>query len=249
MIFNEKNLTEAIWEGFKKYEFEIFGTKAIIAAPNEPDPNNKWVFRAEFFGAFPMADLALLEKGYYVVYLNKFAMYGHDSAIDEMHRFKNYLCEKYGFYNKTVMFGFSRGGMYTVNYAAKYPEDISAIYLDAPVLNALSWPGGKGRSPLYPNEWEEYLNIYGITAEEALSVRNQPIDNTERLIELKIPAIVVVGCADTVVPYEENAKIFIKKYRDSGAVIEVYEKPECDHHPHSLADPTPIVDFVLRYNK
>ena len=249
MIFQEKNLTEAIWEGFKKYEFEIFGTKAIIAAPNEPDPENKWIFRAEFFGAFPMADLALLAKGYYVVYLNKYGMYGHDSAIDEMHRFKNHLCEKYGFFHKMVMFGFSRGGMYTMNYAAKYPQDISAIYLDAPVMNALSWPGGKGRGQAYEEGWKEYLELFGMTAEEALSYRNEPIDKTEILLKHKIPAIVVVGCADTVVPYEENAKIFVQKYRNGGGVIEVYEKPDCDHHPHSLADPTPIVDFVLRYNK
>ena len=249
MKLEEKNLKEDIWEGFKKYTFDIFGTTAIIAAPNEPAEGNKWIFRAEFFGAFPMADLALLEKGYYVVYLNKSAMYGHDSAIDEMHRFKNYLCEKYGFYNKTVMFGFSRGGMYTVNYAAKYPQDISAIYLDAPVLNALSWPGGKGNAELYPKEWEEYLSVYGITAEQALSVRNQPIDKTERLIELKIPVIIVAGCVDKVVPYEENGKIFIQKYRDKGGVIEVYEKPDCDHHPHSLQNPEHIVDFVLRHNK
>lgn len=249
MFDNENNAKISEWAGFKKYDFEIFGTNAIIAEPKEPTPDKKWIIRAEFFGAFPQADIRMCELGYYVVYLNKRDMYGHDKAIDEIHRFKEYLCEKYGFFHKAVMFGFSRGGMYTMSYTAKYPQDISVIYLDAPVMNALSWPAGKGKAMCYEKEWKEYLEVYGLTEGEALNYRNQPIDKTEILLKNNIPVILVAGCVDTCVPYDENGLVFADIYRKNGGIIEVYEKPDCDHHPHSLDDPTVITDFILRYNK
>ena len=249
MFSNEKNLKISTWEGFKRYDFDIFGTTATIAEPNEPTEDKKWIFRAEFFGSFPQADIRMCELGYYVVYLDKSNMYGHDSAIDEMHRFKDYLCTKYGFFHKTVMFGFSRGAMYTMYYTAKYPQDISAIYLDAPVMTSLSWPAGKGKAQCYEQQWKEYLEIYKMTEGEVLNYRNQPIDKTPELLKNKIPVILVAGCKDTGVPYDENGLIFANIYRKNFGTIEVYEKPECDHHPHSLDDPTPIADFILRHNK
>ena len=33
-------------------------------------------------------------------------------------------------------------------------------------------------------------------------------------------------------------------YQDMGGVVEVIVKPDCGHHPHSLEDPTPVVDFL-----
>lgn len=32
----------------------------------------------------------------------------------------------------------------------------------------------------------------------------------------------------------------------AGGTIRVIRKPGADHHPHSLKDPAPIVDFVLK---
>ena len=33
-------------------------------------------------------------------------------------------------------------------------------------------------------------------------------------------------------------------YQAMGGVVEVIVKPDCGHHPHSLEDPTPVVDFI-----
>ena len=48
------------------------------------------------------------------------------------------------------------------------------------------------------------------------------------------------------VPYAENTAVMEKRYRELGGPIEVILKPGVDHHPHSLKDPAPIVDFVLK---
>ena len=37
------------------------------------------------------------------------------------------------------------------------------------------------------------------------------------------------------------------RYKALGGEIVVIAKPGCDHHPHSLKDPAPIVDFILKH--
>lgn len=37
-----------------------------------------------------------------------------------------------------------------------------------------------------------------------------------------------------------------KRLKELGGSIEVIRKPGGKHHPHSLKDPAPIVDFVLK---
>ena len=65
----------------------------------------------------------------------------------------------------------------------------------------------------------------------------------------KIPIIHVVGDADKVVPVSENTAIAEKRYKKMGGIFKVIHKPGVGHHPHSLADPKPIVDFVLSHTK
>lgn len=57
--------------------------------------------------------------------------------------------------------------------------------------------------------------------------------------------MVVAGDVDAVVPYEENAKILVEKYKELGGRVEVIIKPGIGHHPHSLDDVLPIIEFVL----
>ena len=49
-------------------------------------------------------------------------------------------------------------------------------------------------------------------------------------------------------PVEENTAIVEKRYKELGGEITVISKPGVGHHPHSLKDPTPIVDFVLKHS-
>jgi hypothetical protein len=55
----------------------------------------------------------------------------------------------------------------------------------------------------------------------------------------------VVGDADEVVPVAENTAILEERYNKLGGKIRVIHKPGIGHHPHSLQDPAPIVDFIL----
>ena len=35
--------------------------------------------------------------------------------------------------------------------------------------------------------------------------------------------------------------------KEAGADILLIVKPGCDHHPHSLSDPAPVVDFIEKH--
>jgi alpha-beta hydrolase superfamily lysophospholipase len=64
-----------------------------------------------------------------------------------------------------------------------------------------------------------------------------------------VPVIAVCGDADEVVPFAENTGLLERRYRELGGTIEVILKPGVGHHPHSLKDPAPVVEFLLRHAK
>ncbi len=231
------------YRGYKKYDFNINGRECILIEPKTPKGNGEWIWRAEFFGAFDQADMALLERGYYVGYCRLSDMYGSPYAVKKMEKFRQFVCFKFKLNDRPVLFGFSRGGLYSVNYALKYHYNLSALYLDAPVLDLKSWPT-KEREPVC---YSQMLDAYNLTEGELAGFKENPLDNSEELAKTGLPVLLVAGGADDVVPYPENGEPFAKRFRDAGGNIEVIVKPDCGHHPHSLEDPAPIVDFVERY--
>lgn len=40
--------------------------------------------------------------------------------------------------------------------------------------------------------------------------------------------------------------LFEKKYTEYGGNIKMIVKPGVGHHPHSLEDPQPVIDFILK---
>jgi pimeloyl-ACP methyl ester carboxylesterase len=151
-----------IWKGYERLNFTFNNRSSILVKPKTPLKGNPWIWRAEFFDAFPSADMAMLEKGYYLVYHCVSNMYGCPSSVELMHEFYLYMKDKYKLSPKTVIFGFSRGGLYAVNFAVKYPSCVDILYLDAPVMDIKSWPGGKGSGKCSLHEWEECLNCHDL---------------------------------------------------------------------------------------
>ena len=76
--------------------------------------------------------------------------------------------------------------------------------------------------------------------------KGSPIDILEPIAKAKIPIIHVYGDADDVVPAAENTLIIKDRYEKLGGKIELIGKKGVGHHPHSLEDPTPIVDYILK---
>ena len=73
-----------------------------------------------------------------------------------------------------------------------------------------------------------------------------PIDGLAPLAKAGVPLIHVVGDADIVVPVAENTSILADCYKKFGGTIKVMHKPGVGHHPHSLKNPKPLVDFIVK---
>jgi len=235
------------WSGYARLDFIVDSRACILVSPPNPAAGKPWIWRTEFFGAWPQADIALLAKGYHVAYMDVQNMYGAPVGLDHMDQFYRFILEKYQLSSKVVLEGFSRGGLFAFNWAARHPDRVACLYVDAPVCDFKSWPAGKGHGTGSPGDWAACMRVYGLTEEQAMSYPLNPIDHLKPLAEAKISIFGVCGDADPVVPMDENLAIVEKRYRDLGGDIQVIVKPGVGHHPHSLSDPRPIVDFVVSH--
>jgi pimeloyl-ACP methyl ester carboxylesterase len=237
-------LQQSQWNGFTRIDFQLAGRPCLLVFPANAAAGKPWIWRTEFFDHEPQADLALLARGWHVAYMDVKNMYGAPKAIALMGQFYAHVVVRFGLAQRVVLEGFSRGGLYAFNFALAHPTRVAALYLDAPVLDIRSWPGRKRES----KEWAECLAAYNLTEQTLAGFRN-PLDRVTTVARAGVPIVAVCGDADQVVPFAENTAILETKYRAAGGTIEVVLKPGVDHHPHSLKDPTPIVNFLLKHAK
>lgn len=237
---------QSSFHSYDRHDFQHNNRQCILVIPKTVAQGKPWVWRARFFGDTPQVDIALLGKGFHVAYVDVAGLFGSSAAVAIWDDFYKHLTETHGFAHKAVLEGFSRGGLIVYNWASKNPEKVSCIYADAPVCDIKSWPAGKGRGRANPPEWARLLKAYGMTEEEALEFRCNPIDNLRPLASAKVPLLHVVGDADLDVTVAENTAIIEARYKELGGPIEVIHKPGVEHHPHSLEDPSPIVEFILK---
>ena len=233
------------WNSYNRYDFVVDSRDCLVVVPKVAAAGRPWIWRMEFFGHEPQADIALLGKGFHVAYMDLQNMYGAPVAMKHMDAFYDFLTGHRRLSHTTVLEGFSRGGLFAFNWAARHPNRVACIYADAPVCDFKSWPGGKGKGVGSPDDWQSCLKIYGLTEAEALAYQLNPIDNLAPLAKAGVPLLHVVGDADVVVPLAENTAIVEKRYKELGGRIKVIVKKGVGHHPHSLPEPAPIVDFIL----
>jgi len=238
--------TVSSFYGYDCADFTFNGRKAKIVKPRKVAAGKPWIWRARFWGVEPQTDIALLDRGFHVVYCDVAELFGNAGAIDAWNKFYAFL-QKASLAKKACMEGFSRGGVYVYNWAAQNAEKVACVYVDAPVLDLKSWPGGKGQSKGSPADWEKFKKDYGYTSdEEAIKFKGNPVDKVAQIVKGNFPMLHVVGDADDVVPVSENTALFEKQVLALGGRIKVIHKPGVNHHPHSLANPSPIIDFILK---
>ena len=237
----------ADWHGFTMHIFEVDSRACKVVCPKEKASGNPWIWRARFWGHEPQTDIALLNQGFHVVYMEVGGLFGNPEAVAHWDAFYTYLTRQHGFGDKPALEGMSRGGLIIYNWAIANPGKVACIYADAPVLDFKSWPGGKGSGKGSPSDWQQCLEVFGLSEVDALTYPGNPVDNLDALAKAKVPLLHVVGADDDVVPVAENTAILEQRYTALGGDITVISKPGVGHHPHSLKDPKPIVDFVLSH--
>lgn len=235
------------WCGYECNHFELEGVSCYLIHPKVVPASEKfWYWRARFFGAFPQGDFAMLEKGWFVAHIEINELYGSPKSRFRFNLLYDFLTSL-GFNRRPVLVGYSRGGLDVYNWAAENPDKVCCLYLDNAVCDFKSWPGGCGGVPRAAKEWQNCLESWGFTEEEALAYDKNPVDNLVVLAKHRVPILHLCGDEDEVVPPVENTLRVEQRYRELGGEIEVIHKPGAKHHPHCLTNPDPIVDFILKH--
>jgi lysophospholipase L1-like esterase/pimeloyl-ACP methyl ester carboxylesterase len=240
--------TKSVWYGFDRYDFTVDGKPVLVVTPKIVAPGRPWVWHGEFFGHKPNPDVALLGRGFHVVYLSVPDMLGAPAAVAHWNAFYRDLTEEYRFAPKAALVGLSRGGLYCYNWAAANPNKVACLYGDAPVCDFKSWPGAFGKGKRSDRDWQLVLEHYGFKSDEqAKAYPGNPVDNLGPLAAAKVPLLHVFGDADEVVPWDENTGVVAARYQKLGGSITLIRKPGVLHHPHGLEDSTPIVNFIWEH--
>ena len=233
------------WEGCDRYDFKVEGRDAIVVVPAKAAPGRPWICRPAFFDAFASVDKALLKEGWHVAYYDVTHLYGSPRAVRLFKDFYDYVVPAFGLSEKLTVEGFSRGGYFAFNWAAAYPETVACLYVDAPVCNINTWPRQTDKA-----RWPEFLEEWGVREEEVgEDFRGNALQLLPPIAAAHIPIISVCGAADRTVVFDRNMLPVEEAYRALRGIVEVIVKPGCDHHPHSLLDPTPVVDFIKQSSK
>ena len=237
--------TSEDWYGYQLEEFTFDGVAARIVFPKTAHADRPWIWRARFWGHEPQTDLALLNYGFHLVWIDVADLYGSPKAVERWNKFYNFLRSEHQLHPKAVLEGMSRGGLIIYNWAAENPDKVACIYADAPVCDIRSWPGGKGKSPGSAPDWEKCLQAYQLTETSAPNFKGDPIYTAEKVAKAGIPVLHVCGAVDVVVPIDENTFILEERFKKAGGDIKIIVKEGIGHHPHSLKIADPIVRFVL----
>lgn len=243
-----ETIIEQKWNGYQMLDSTLNGVPIKVVFPEKANSKRNWIWRARFWGHEPQTDLALLERGFHLAYIDVGNLFGGPEALKRWDNFYAFVTEKYQLNEKVVLEGMSRGGLPLYNWGNKNAEKVACIYGDAPVCDFKSWPGGKGSGKGSKPDWKICMKQYGLSKKTALRYDGNPIDNVENIAKFKVPILHVVGDADKVVPVLENTAKLENQLKNLGWQMQVIHKPEVGHHPHSLKDPKPIVDFILKHS-
>ena len=238
--------TESEWKGFRRIDFLFEGREAILIFPEEGTANGKWVMKTEYFGAFEATELAFVKAGYHRAFIKNRSRWGAPEDPDVRARFTDFISTTFSLSPRFVAIGMSCGGLQAINFAGKYPDKVSLLYLDAPVLNLLSCPMGFGIGDDNTRWWRsELAPAYGMTSiSELICYRDHPMDKLPVLVANRIPVAMVYGDVDTTVPYVENGKLLEDAYREAGIDLFLRCKPGCNHHPHGLEELDELLEYV-----
>lgn len=237
--------TYSSFHGYRCADFTFNGRNCKIVEPKVAAQGHPWMWRARFWGHEPQTDIALLERGYHVVYCDVAELLGNKECITLWNRFYD-LVHKAGLADKAAMEGMSRGGVYVLNWAAANPRKVAAVYIDNPLLNIHVWAEAMLQLPAGKNDmFEAFKKDYQLTTPEAVrAFKGGPTESVKQIVKGHYPILILCADEDEAVPPADNTNLFEKQVKTLNGSITVIHKPGFKHHPHSLPDPTLIVDFI-----
>jgi len=233
--------------GYECDDFTFYGRACKIAKPKLTAEGHPWIWRARFWGHEPQTDIALLQQGFHVVYCDVAELLGNRECITLWDSYYAML-HKAGLAKKAAMEGMSRGAVYVFNWAAANSGKVACVYIDNPLLNMPSWAAKfTGKTDVKDGMYLDFKKDYNLgTDDDILNFKGSPVDKVSDIVKGKYPILILCADADEEVSPQDNTLLFEQKVKELNGDITVIHKPGFKHHPHSLPNPAPIVDFLLK---
>ncbi len=247
---SHKILAEDTWYGGHRIKFDFEGFTAWVVEPvNDAAEGRPWTWTMQWAEAFVdrtgVPDL--LKQGFHHATIELFDTRMDARGLARAAAFQEFLVKDLGFAPKANLIGMSWGGFFSIRYAAKYPQNVRKIYLDAPLLQ-FGADFAKGGTPTENaatiGPWAAQTPADG----DWLKNPEMPINMAERVAAAKIPVLLLYGGQDQTVNPSANCELFRERFQAAGGEIQVESRPLFGHHPHGL-DPdktTPITDFFRK---
>ena len=239
------NYRESTWNGFRRLDFEFEGYPAILILPDTPNEARRLAMKTEYFDAFPATEIAMVRAGYHLCHIKNRSRFATDDDTDRKAHLIDFLADEFGTARKVVTVGMSAGGFQSIAFAARYPEKVSFLYLDAPLISFFSVGSKLYDSMVRGKRWPEIQEAYGFkTFAEAYCYPDQPVNRLPLLVKHRLPVGLVYGVLDEAAPPAFNAEIIRELYEHEGAPIKTWARPLYGHHPHGLDDPAELLAYI-----
>jgi dipeptidyl aminopeptidase/acylaminoacyl peptidase len=195
--------------------FVVAGRPAFVLLPPEgkrqkPQP---WVLYAPTLPGLPdrheeWMHQRLLDAGVAVAGIDVGEAYGSSRGRRLFTAFYREMTARRGFAPRPCLLGRSRGGLWALGWAAENPDKVAGLAGIYPAFDLRSYPGLAKAAP-----------AYGLTAGEldARLGEHNPIEQVGLLVKARVPALLIHGDEDKVVPLKENSAAFAARYEAAGA--------------------------------
>lgn len=251
--------------GFDRIVFDFEGCEAWVVEPKTPAADGRWVWCMEWPTAFQdrMGVKDLLNAGYRWIAFNP-AYIGildeakrkmpsgnqSDEMVAKRGRFQAYLVKKLGLTPKCGLIGMSWGGYYSVRYASIRPQDVAAVFLEAPLLDFTTLSGycrTDKKTGKQGGEFEKLLTYYDFATADYVG-KDDPFQSVNRaapIAKAGIPVFCLYGGNDSVVPAEKNILRFADAFEKNGGTLRLWRENKRGHHPHGpdLGEQQVLVNF------
>ena len=195
--------------------FTVEGRPAFVFLPPESKRANPqpWIFYAPTLPGYPdeaerWMHEQFLAAGIAVAGVDAGEAYGSPKSQALFNALYRELIGQRRFAAKPCLFGRSRGGLWVTSWAIANPARVAGIIGIYPVFDFRTYPGVTNAA-----------SAYGLTPAEleARAAELNPIERIGVLARARVPAALIHGDVDKVVPLRENSGEFVRRYKEAGA--------------------------------
>jgi dipeptidyl aminopeptidase/acylaminoacyl peptidase len=195
--------------------------------PGLPDLHEKWMHER------------FLDAGVAVAGIDAGEAYGSPKGRELFTALDKELTKRRGFAPRPCLLGRSRGGLWATAWAADNPDKVAGLAGIYPVFDLRSYPGLAKAAPAYDLTEKELASRLG---------ELNPVERVGTLAKARVPALLIHGDDDKVVPLKENSAEFVTRYKAAGAegaVRLIVAKGQGHNYWEGFFRCQELVDFVI----